>query len=139
VYDKEPYAHMLDIRSVFQDIQATLSDAEHVPRVCVNEPPPEPMLLSKAMEKLTHPLIARDNTSMTDSVPVSKPRYLKKTLFPDWCFKKLANNKNSLTSMMLYATYILSIYLMKKRKDKHRTVMRARELLGFLLEYVNFL
>jgi hypothetical protein len=36
VYDDEPYAHMLDIASVFQDIRALLSDGEHVPNVLVS-------------------------------------------------------------------------------------------------------
>jgi hypothetical protein len=35
VYDDEPYAHMLDIASVFQDVRALLSDGEHIPSVLV--------------------------------------------------------------------------------------------------------
>jgi hypothetical protein len=35
VYDDEPYAHMLDITNVFQDIRALLSDGEQIPSVLV--------------------------------------------------------------------------------------------------------
>jgi hypothetical protein len=35
VYDNEPYAHMLDITNVFQDIRALLSDGEQIPSVLV--------------------------------------------------------------------------------------------------------
>lgn len=45
VYDDEPYAHMLEVASVFSDIRALLSDGEHVPSVrvaggiCLADPP----------------------------------------------------------------------------------------------------
>jgi hypothetical protein len=38
VYDNEPYAHMLDITNVFQDIRALLSDGEQIPSVLVGGP-----------------------------------------------------------------------------------------------------